>query len=236
MEEDFPALPGALSGQGPNNSLMTGGAGAPGMVEQFQRMKMESQSLGDGGSQLPGSGGPSGAVQGDKPDRYGMLGLLSVIRMMDDNLNTLALGTDLTLLGLNLNASDNLYESFVSPWADSRVSRSPEYVLPRCYYISPPALKTVFFQKFCDMTLFYIFYHFLTRPSDAQHQELRASLVKYAYQELLARGWQFQQESNIWVTRVQGGNEFKYFDMQAMELRPFLGQPPPQHTPPAESH
>ena len=32
MEEDFPALPGAPGGgQAPNNSLMTGGAGAPGM-------------------------------------------------------------------------------------------------------------------------------------------------------------------------------------------------------------
>ena len=43
MEEDFPALPGAPGGgQAPNNSLMTGGAGAPGMVEQFQRMKLEN--------------------------------------------------------------------------------------------------------------------------------------------------------------------------------------------------
>ena len=32
MEEDFPALPGAPGGgQAPNNSLMTGGAGAPGL-------------------------------------------------------------------------------------------------------------------------------------------------------------------------------------------------------------
>ena len=39
------------------------------------------------------------------PDRFGLLGLLSVIRMSDPDLTTLALGTDLTTLGLNLNLS-----------------------------------------------------------------------------------------------------------------------------------
>ena len=65
-------------------------------------------------------------------DRFGMLGLMGVIRMMDENLTTLALGTDLTTLGLNLNASDNLYETFQSPWADARSNRTPDYNLPRC--------------------------------------------------------------------------------------------------------
>jgi hypothetical protein len=40
------------------------------------------------------------------PDRFGLLGLLSVIRMTDPDLNTLALGTDLTTLGLNLNSPE----------------------------------------------------------------------------------------------------------------------------------
>jgi CCR4-NOT transcription complex subunit 2 len=217
MEEDFPALPSGTTGSsGPNNSLMTGGAGAPGMMEQFQRMKLDM-----GGQQ----GQDAGNSSEGRPDRFGMLGLMSVIRMMDENLTTLALGTDLTHLGLNLNAADNLYETFQSPWADARSNRTPDYSLPRCYYISPPALKTAFFHKFSDMTLFYIFYHFLTRPSDASHQELRASLVKYAYQELSSRGWQYQNDANVWVTRVQSTNELKFFDMQSMELRPFSGQP-----------
>ena len=41
-------------------------------------------------------------------DRFGLLGLLSVIRMTDPDLNTLALGTDLTTLGLNLNSPEYL--------------------------------------------------------------------------------------------------------------------------------
>jgi len=39
-------------------------------------------------------------------DRWGLLGLLSVIRMTDPDLNILALGTDLTTLGLNLNSPE----------------------------------------------------------------------------------------------------------------------------------
>ena len=52
-------------------------------------------------------------------------------------------GTDLTTLGLNLNSSDCLYATFASPWADSPAQRDPEFNLPQCYYMQPPALKTV---------------------------------------------------------------------------------------------
>jgi CCR4-NOT transcription complex subunit 2 len=39
-------------------------------------------------------------------DRFGLLGLLSVIRMTDADLSMLALGTDLTTLGLSLNSAE----------------------------------------------------------------------------------------------------------------------------------
>lgn len=39
-------------------------------------------------------------------DRFGLLGLLNVIRMTNPDLNTLALGIDLTTLGLNLNSPE----------------------------------------------------------------------------------------------------------------------------------
>ncbi len=48
------------------------------------------------------------------PDRFGLLGLLSVIRMTDQDLNTLALGTDLTTLGLNLNSPEYVCLSLIS--------------------------------------------------------------------------------------------------------------------------
>lgn len=39
-------------------------------------------------------------------EQFGLLGLLHVIRMTDADLNTLALGLDLTTLGLNLNSPE----------------------------------------------------------------------------------------------------------------------------------
>jgi len=42
-------------------------------------------------------------------EKYGLLGILKVIRMTDPDLNTLALGMDLTTLGLNLNSPECLY-------------------------------------------------------------------------------------------------------------------------------
>ena len=67
------------------------------------------------------------------PNAFGLLGLLSVIRMSEPDLTTLALGIDLTTLGLNLNSRDNLYRTFASPWADGPAKGEPEYTLPQCY-------------------------------------------------------------------------------------------------------
>lgn len=54
-------------------------------------------------------------------DQFGMVGLLTFIRAAetDPNLVSLALGQDLTALGLNLNSPDNLYPTFGGPWADT---------------------------------------------------------------------------------------------------------------------
>ena len=84
--------------------------------------------------------GPSGALQNPvgkqqsgnqtstaQPDRFGLLGLLSVIRMTDPDLTTLALGTDLTTLGLHLNSSDNVYKTFAHPWADNPLRPEPDF-------------------------------------------------------------------------------------------------------------
>ena len=54
-------------------------------------------------------------------DQFGMVGLLTFIRAAetDPNLVSLALGSDLTTLGLNLNSPDNLYPTFGGPFAES---------------------------------------------------------------------------------------------------------------------
>merc|ERR1712003_309350 len=86
-------------------------------------------------------------------EKYGLLGILKVIRMTDPDLNTLALGMDLTTLGLNLNSPECLCATFASPWADAPARKDPEFALPPCYYMNPPQLKTAHLQKFSLETL-----------------------------------------------------------------------------------
>ncbi|GAA0147501.1 general transcription factor [Lithospermum erythrorhizon] len=126
------------------------------------------------------------------PDPFGMLGLLSVIRMSDPDLTSLALGIDLTTLGLNLNSTENLHKTFGSPWSDESAKGDPEFVVPRCYYAKqPPPLNQAHFSKFQLDTLFYIFY---SMPKD------EAQL--YAANELCNRGWFYHREQRCWVMRV----------------------------------
>nr|GMD75125.1 probable NOT transcription complex subunit VIP2 isoform X1 [Ipomoea batatas] len=78
-------------------------------------------------------------------DRFGMFGLLNVIKMTNPALSTLALGVDLTSLGLNLNSVDNLHKTFASPWSDEPAKGEPEYSIPECYNAKQsPALKVSF--------------------------------------------------------------------------------------------
>jgi CCR4-NOT transcription complex subunit 2 len=96
-------------------------------------------------------------------EQFGLLGLLSVIRMSDPDLTTLALGTDLTTLGLNLNSRENLYKTFASPWAEGPTRGDPEFTVPQCYVQQAPRLQPGYFSKFQQDTLFYIFY---SMPND----------------------------------------------------------------------
>ncbi|CAN4119987.1 unnamed protein product [Withania somnifera] len=125
-------------------------------------------------------------------DPFGMLGLLSVIRMSDPDLTSLALGIDLTTLGLNLNSAENLYKTFGSPWSDEPAKGDPEYTVPQCYSAKqPPPLNQAYFLKFQLDTLFYIFY---SMPKD------EAQL--YAANELYNRGWFYHREHRLWFMRV----------------------------------
>ncbi|KAK1412794.1 hypothetical protein QVD17_34307 [Tagetes erecta] len=132
----------------------------------------------------------AGQSQGT-PDRFGLLGLLSVIRMSDPDLTSIALGIDLTTLGLNLNSTENLHRTFGSPWSDEPVKGDPDFNVPQCYSSKqPPALNQRYFSKFQLNTLFYIFY---SMPKD------EAQL--YAANELYNRAWFYHREHRLWFTR-----------------------------------
>ena len=86
-------------------------------------------------------------------DPFGLLGLLSVIRMSDPDLTSLALGIDLTTLGLNLNSTENLHKTFGSPWSDEPAKGDPEFSVPQCYYAKQPPQLHV-----CELLPYFVFF------------------------------------------------------------------------------
>ncbi|TVU19950.1 hypothetical protein EJB05_36133 [Eragrostis curvula] len=134
------------------------------------------------------------SVQGTQTgaDAYSLLGLLNLIRSKEPGRTSLALGIDLTTLGLNLNSQDSLYKTFGSPFSNEPARGEPDYQIPACFSAEPPpTLQPLHFQKFHPLTLFYIFY---SMPKDV------AQL--YAANELYNKGWFYHKEYRVWLTRV----------------------------------
>lgn len=195
----FHQQPGASSGLGLRPLNSPNSASGIGSYDQLIQQYQQHQNQPQFRLQQMSAVGQPYRDQGMKslqplvtPDPYGLLGLLSVIRMSDPNLTSLALGIDLTTLGLNLNSADNLHKTFGSPWSDEPAKGDPEFNVPQCYYAKqPPPLNQAYFSKFQLDTLFYIFY---SMPKD------EAQL--YAANELYNRGWFYHRDHRWWFMRV----------------------------------
>ncbi|EOY34184.1 NOT2 / NOT3 / NOT5 family isoform 4 [Theobroma cacao] len=146
-----------------NSQNTVSGMGYDPIIQQYQQHPNQSQfrlqQISAVNQSFREPGVKSMQAAQSNPDPFGLLGLLSVIRMSDPDLTSLALGIDLTTLGLNLNSSENLHKNFGSPWSDEPAKGDPEFTVPQCYYAKqPPALHQGYFSKFTVDTLFYIFY------------------------------------------------------------------------------
>lgn len=120
---------GGLGGLGGLTGLQSGSNHGSALLQQ---RSSTPGSTGAPGSGMPNSG-PGSAAGSALGGDFGLLGLLSVIRMTDADRNGLALGTDLTMLGLNLNTNDNLYSNFASPWSDAPTTKEPHYQVRLLY-------------------------------------------------------------------------------------------------------
>jgi len=143
---------------------------------------------------------------------YGLLGILKVIRMTDTDLNTLALGTDLTSLGLNLNSADCIYPTFSSVWSETP-GRQDEFSLPDCYLEHSCQIKASHLKKIQQETLFYVFYNM---PRDV--------LQCYAAGELYERRWAYHAEYKKWFFWHKGPpSRWDYFEPATWKIQPFEG-------------
>ncbi|KCV69407.1 hypothetical protein H696_03838 [Fonticula alba] len=89
---------------------------------------------GAGGHILPGSvGAATSSSSTSTSSPYGLMGLLDVLQMNNDDVTICAVGLDLTDLGLDLNSREPLYSNF-SPWFD-KIPIEPDFRLPACYQI-----------------------------------------------------------------------------------------------------
>jgi CCR4-NOT transcription complex subunit 2 len=162
-----------------------------------------------------------------KESRFGLLGLLDVIKMTDRDLNTLALGSDLTTFGLNLSSADSLHLTFSSPFSDTMApAEAPVFITPPCYMMQPPSMKPDHLSKMNIETLFYIFY---SMPRD--------QLQTAAALELYRREWWFHVDLRLWMklraptaaptdpaaAQAAGQQQFVYFDSSTWEARIYTG-------------
>ncbi|EMD63136.1 hypothetical protein GGP41_005158 [Bipolaris sorokiniana] len=127
-------------------------------------------------------------------ERYGLPGLLSMIPMESPDYSTLAMGQDLTVLGLDLSRPDNLplHPTFGSPFVESNVKPviPPDFTLPAAYTVTnvPPLHSKM--TSFSAETLLAIFYQY---PRDI--------LQEIAAQELYNRDWRWHIKLQQWMMK-----------------------------------
>ncbi|GMR37115.1 hypothetical protein PMAYCL1PPCAC_07310 [Pristionchus mayeri] len=229
QNEDFPALPGTESSQDVSilNSGVVGGGGIlPGEGVAGAMSVRHAGDLPDrptdlhaaaaaavaGGGGLTHGGDPNGIIThisgvcANIPpsmlaDQFGMAGLLTYLRQAENpSIVSLALGTDLTTLGLNLNLNDrrNLYSTFGGPWADVPCrTQDLDAKVPDEYLTNSTIrekLPNIKLNKLSEDVLFFLFYNC---PGEV-YQMAAAS-------ELYGRDWRFHKQEGVWLTRSQYG-------------------------------
>jgi len=206
QNEDFPALPGANHldnhhhGAQPTSSAL-GTVDVP-LAERYT--ERSSSSALDGpksGIQTSSDGQVTGIPCGMLNDQFGMAGLLTFLRAIenDPGIVALALGHDLTTLGLNLNATEkNLWATFGGPWADVACrTQDIDTKVPEEYLTNASIrdkLPNIKLNKLSEDVLFYLFYNC---PGEVYQVAAAA--------ELYNRDWRFHKGEFVWLTRSQYG-------------------------------
>uniref|UniRef100_A0A3B4A4K9 CCR4-NOT transcription complex subunit 2 n=1 Tax=Periophthalmus magnuspinnatus TaxID=409849 RepID=A0A3B4A4K9_9GOBI len=204
--EDFPALPGpnykdpTLNNDDnknlnvtTKNTCNTDGPKFPGdkpvSVQNNNNQKKGIQVLPDRVTNIP-----AGMVT----DQFGMIGLLTFIRAAetDPGMVHLALGSDLTTLGLNLN-SPNLYPKFASPWASAPcrpqdIFHVPSEYLTNIHIRDKLQLAAIKLARYGEDLLFYLYY-----MNGGDLLQLLAAVE-------FNRDWRYHKEERVWITRAPG--------------------------------
>ncbi|KAI8909827.1 hypothetical protein EDD86DRAFT_206330 [Gorgonomyces haynaldii] len=127
----------------------------------------------------------------EKADKHTLMGLIDIIQMKNEDLSVLSLGTDLSLLNLNLNSSDPIYSQFMTPFTDNpTLGHEPSFKLPSSYTLHHLKPTLTRLSQCSDETLFYIFY---SMPRDV--------LQEASAQELYQRQWRYHKDFKLWLCK-----------------------------------
>ncbi|KAF7731959.1 hypothetical protein EC973_007064 [Apophysomyces ossiformis] len=113
--------------------------GAEASLQQL-RLNLDRKPMADSATNgskdgIATSGATIAAGTDEASDSYGLLGLLGVIRMTNPDRSMLALGSDLTTLGLDLNTAESTVQA--SPAAHQRMRTFSEEILFYAFYCMP---------------------------------------------------------------------------------------------------
>ncbi|KAG6457537.1 hypothetical protein O3G_MSEX010341 [Manduca sexta] len=207
--EDFPALPGTSAGAAgaAAAAAAAGGSGGPAppstdlvhVPDKARKGIQTSPDVVSQGAHTDLYGKVTNIPETMIPNQFGIVGLLTFIRAAesDPSLVSLALGQDLTALGLNLNSPDNLYLTFAGPWADTPCRpQDMDYHVPPEYLINGSIrekLAPLRLNRYKEDLLFYLFYCFV---GDV--------LQIAAASELYNREWRYHMEEKVWISQAPG--------------------------------
>uniref|UniRef100_A0AAY5EU06 CCR4-NOT transcription complex subunit 2 n=1 Tax=Electrophorus electricus TaxID=8005 RepID=A0AAY5EU06_ELEEL len=206
--EDFPALPGpnykdpTLStdeSKSNLNSSAKSSSSADGPKFPGDKTSAQNNNQQKKGIQVLPDGKVTNIPSGMVTDQFGMIGLLAFIRAAetDPGMVHLALGSDLTTLGLNLNSPENLYPKFASPWASAPCRpQDIDFHVPSEYLTNihiRDKLAAIKLARYGEDLLFYLYY-----MNGGDLLQLLAAV------ELFNRDWRYHKEERVWITRAPG--------------------------------
>jgi len=219
QSEDFPALPATSSntnqvsnhmnsvfpdqdGRGDESNHKSNPLGVQiGVqgIEKSKRLPSTSSNNQSRGIQITANDTVQNIPSSMLRDQYGMVGLLAFIKTAEQkpSLTHLALGTDLTTLGLNLNSQSNLHPRYRSPFSRQMCRlQDLDCFVPAEYKTNAQLrekLAPIKLTKYGDDLLFFVFYSY---PGDIM--QFAAAV------ELYNRDWRFHKDQGLWITRAPG--------------------------------
>ncbi|KAL1433631.1 hypothetical protein MTO96_012457 [Rhipicephalus appendiculatus] len=198
--EDFPALPGSQGQENNQDSLskQTSNASSESSKDGsgFSSDKVTSQPV-KRGIQTSKDGTVTNIPAGMVTDQYGMVGLLTFIRAAetDPNLVSLALGSDLTTLGLNLNSPENLYPVFGGSLGRTAL-QAAGHRLPRSFRVHHQP-------EHPGQTSGHQVESIRRRSALLHLLHVRGDLLQLlSAAELYNRDWRFHKDERVWITRA----------------------------------